>query len=145
MVSGLSAAVTHSFYNNVIILIKLFKLLECQALFTINCHELIINIHKEHFLRILMRGPSGWTFSNIGMDFVFCSPLLSSCPPRAALEFIESLNPVHSRLLSQTWGIFQWPLVPGWEHQVSAQSQVYRGMKKMVCDLPWENKPNAFI
>lgn len=61
----------------------------------------------------------------------------SNSLPRAALEFVESLNPVHSRLVSQPCGIFQWPLVPGGGHQVSVDSlrtllsggpQGYRGM-----------------
>lgn len=32
---------------------------------------------------------------------VLCGRSQSNCPLRAALEFVESLNPVHSRLVSQ--------------------------------------------
>lgn len=146
MATGVNAAVAHSCHHNLILLImflhykKGFSSSESERL----CLQWIVmswyQILTKNIFPILMR-----MFSNIGMDFGLCSPSWSSCPPRAALEFIVSLNPVHGRLLSQTWGIFQWPSVPGWGHQVSAQCQVYRGMKKIVCYFPCKNKPNTFI
>lgn len=147
MATGLNAAVAHSCHHNVVFLI-MFLHYKQKFSSSDSVYNELAWISSKYSQRTSslhwMRVPSGRTFSNIGMDFGFCSPL-SSCPPRAALKFSESLNPVYSQLLSQTWGIFQWPLVPGWGHQVSAQCQVYRQMKKIVCDFPCKNKPTTFL
>lgn len=42
-----------------------------------------------------------WNLEKTCFFFVLCGCAQRNCPLRAALEFVESLNPVHSRLVSQ--------------------------------------------